>query len=70
MTFCDRSSVSVYCPNSKEANGWLPEEVDTCWRSADFNARHNPSPLGWNPGHCCLANLCHVCERVILHNLE
>lgn len=45
-------------------------EVDNCWRSVDFNAGHSPSPLGWNPGHCYLANLCHVCERVILHNLQ
>lgn len=53
----------------KEANDLLPEETDTCWRSAVLNARQNPSPLGWNPGHGCSANLCHVCERVTLHKL-
>lgn len=38
-------------------------------RSAGLNGGHNPSVWGGNPGHRCSANLCLVCERVILHKL-
>lgn len=69
-TLCGICSVGIYYAIGKEANGELPEEIDTCWRGADLNAGHDPSLLGWNPEHDCLAHLCHICERVPLHKLQ
>lgn len=68
--FCGASAVGACGAVSEEATGELLEERHTCWRSADLNAGHNPSSLGWNAGRCCLANLWRVCERVDRHTLR